>query len=127
MSVNRLTGKLVALLGLALATTGFGLAGSGLAAPATARELLATVGPGQTISLRLADGSAATRIRAGSYVVVVNDRSRGDDFHLIAGINRATGIAFVGTRRWSVRLKKGTYRYLSDAHARTMHATFRVY
>jgi hypothetical protein len=128
MSDNRSSGVLfLASLGLALTAAGLGLAKSGLGAPATATELLATVGPRQTISLRLLDGTAVTRIRAGRYTIVVNDQSRRDDFHLTGSIDLETGIAFVGTRRWSVRLRKGTYRYLSDAHPRTLRASFRVY
>jgi hypothetical protein len=89
-------------------------------------ELLASVGPGRSISLRLGDGTRVARLKAGSYTFVVTDRSRHDNFHLTGRVDRKTGIAFAGTRRWIVELKKGTYRYRSDAHPRTLRGTFSV-
>ncbi len=62
------------------------------------------------------------RVRAllpGVYLLVVSDRSGIDNFHLTGpGINRKTGVAAKVTVRWTVRLKKGTYAYRSDAHVK---------
>jgi hypothetical protein len=42
-----------------------------------------------------------------------------------AEINR-TGLAFVGERRWSVRVRRDvSYRYYCSAHASQMSRTFR--
>jgi hypothetical protein len=90
-------------------------------------DLVAKVGPRATISLRLGDGTRVVRLKAGRYTIGVADRSRHDDFHLRGSVDRKTGIAFVGTTTWTVRLRKGTYRYLSDAHPRTLRGSFQVY
>ena len=45
----------------------------------------------------------------------MNDRSARRNFRLNGpGVKRATGIAFKGTARWTVRLARGTYRFGSD-------------
>jgi hypothetical protein len=88
--------------------------------PPTARRLTATVGPGRVIRL------SARTTRAGRHVITVNDRSRSDNFHLTGpGVNRRTGVAFRGTARWTLTLRRGTYRFRSDATAR-LRGTLRV-
>lgn len=68
------------------------------------------------------------RLKAGTYTIVVNDRSRRDNFHFKGGkVNRKTGVAFVGTRRWTVTLRKGSYRYRSDSHPTTLRRTLKVF
>ena len=93
----------------------------------TASPIVAKVGPGRTIGLQLPNGSVPPRLKAGRYTIVVNDRSRRDNFHLLGAVNRKTGIAFIGKRRWIVLLKKGSYRYRSDAHPRLLSGGFQVY
>jgi Copper binding proteins, plastocyanin/azurin family len=54
-------------------------------------------------------------VRAGRYRVLVNDRSRRANFHLAGrGLNRRTGTRFTGRATWTLRLRRGTYRYGSD-------------
>lgn len=78
--------------------------------PVTARRLVASVGPGRAISISPRSGSP------GGYAVVVRDRTRAAGFHLRGpGVNRATGRTFTGTTTWRVTLKRGTYRFFSDA------------
>ena len=92
-----------------------------------ATRLVATVGPGATISLRTAAGARVRALRAGTYTVLVRDRSRVHNFRLTGrGVRRATGVAFVGTRTWRVTFHPGTYRFLCDPHARAMRGSFRV-
>src|ERR671937_2401202 len=82
-----------------------------------AKKLSGSVGPGARIALRTASGARATSLKAGAYVLTVRDRSKADDFHLRGkGVNVATGVAFTGSKKWKIRLAKGTYRYSSDAH-----------
>jgi plastocyanin len=104
--------------------------GAGTAAPAQAATTLkASVGPGSTITLNTSAGRAVRSLRAGSYVIVVRDRSRRHNFHLLGptnALNRATTVRFVGTQTWRMTLAKGAYRFVCDAHARTMKGTFRV-
>jgi plastocyanin len=91
--------------------------------------LKATVGPGSTITLKNSAGRTVKTLRAGSYVIVVRDRSSRHNFHLIGPtntLNRSTGVRFVGTKTWRLTLTKGAYRFVCDAHSRTMKGTFRV-
>ena len=99
-----------------------------VAAPAwgKATPLAGTVGPGFTISLKKA-GTKVTTLRRGSYTIAVNDRS---DFHNFRvrgpGVNRATGVAFVGRRSFTVTLRPGRYTIVCDPHADSMRGSFRV-
>jgi hypothetical protein len=55
---------------------------------------------------------APTRVEAGRYLLTVADRSTSRGFRLVgAGIDRRTGIAYTGTRSWTLRLRSGTYRF----------------
>jgi plastocyanin len=90
------------------------------------KTLTATVGPGATISLRLA-GRKVTRLKAGRYRILVRDRSRMHNFHLTGpGLNRKTSVGATATATWTVRLRKGTYRYVCDPHKAAMKGSFRV-
>jgi hypothetical protein len=58
---------------------------------------------------------SARSVPAGTYRVLVGDRSAKHNFRLSGrGVNRATGRAFKGSKTWQVRLTKGVYRYGSD-------------
>ena len=61
-------------------------------------------------------GTAVKTLAAGSYVIVVHDRSNKQSAHLAgAGVNRSTGIAFVGTATWKATFTAGKLAYRSDA------------
>jgi plastocyanin len=92
------------------------------------RRLLATVGPGATISLRTASGRRVTRLRAGRYRITVRDRSRMHNFHLLGlGVNKRTTVPFRGTRTWLVTFRKGKqYRFVCDPHRTRMKGSFRA-
>jgi len=94
-------------------------------APAPApTKLLAVVGPGAKISLRAADGSSLSSLAAGSFTIVVSDRSATDGFRLVGpGVSKATGVSFTGTVTWKVKLKQGRYTFRSDKHA-ALHGAF---
>lgn len=100
-----------------------------LAVPAHAAggiTLHATVGPGFTITLT-EGAKKVVKLKAGTYTIVVADKSRIHDFHLKGpGVNKTTTVAGTGTTTWKVRLKKGTYSYLCDPHKSFMHGSFRV-
>lgn len=88
--------------------------------PPPVRRLTATVGPGRSIRV------SARTVRAGRFVVTVNDRTARENFHLTGpGVNRRTGVAFRGQARWSLTLRRGTYRFRSDATA-ALRGTLRV-
>lgn len=80
-----------------------------------------TVGPGFTITL------AKKPTKAGKATFVIADRSNIHNFHLVGpGVKLDTGIAPVGTKRFTVTLKKGIYRFVCDPHPTTMKGSFRV-
>lgn len=91
-------------------------------------KLTLTSGPGFAISLRTSAGRAVTAMRAGTYTVVVRDRSRIHNARLRApGYNRATTRAFVGQQTWKVKLARtGTLRLLCDPHAARMRGSARI-
>ncbi len=110
--------------GAALATAALALGASAQAATPT---LTATVGPGFNITLKTASGAKVTKLKAGTYTITVRDRSNIHNFALKGpGVAKDSGVAFVGTRTWTVRLKAGTYKYVCTPHAMSMVATFRV-
>jgi plastocyanin len=96
--------------------------------PPKARRLQALVGPGFTVSVRTLTGARVTSTARGRVDLVVRDRSRAHNFHLIGpGVNRRTTLAFVGTQTWKLTLQPGLYRFLCDPHARRgMRGSFRV-
>jgi hypothetical protein len=86
-----------------------------------------SVGPGFTIKLER-KGKRVKTLRAITYRFRIKDRSDIHNFRLRGpGVNRAlTSVDFVGTRSVSVKLRKGTYRYVCDPHADDMRGSFRV-
>ena len=98
------------------------------AAGTTATRLTATVGVNTSFAISLKKGTTrVTRLKAGTYAIVVRDRGSVHNFRLRGpGVNKATGVLFVGTRTWTVRLRPGRYTYLCDPHALSMRGTFRV-
>jgi plastocyanin len=97
------------------------------AAPATAAtKLLATVGPGFTITLKKA-GKKVTTLPAGAYTITVQDKSNFHNFSLSGpGIKKSTTVAFVGTKTWNVTLRKGKFAYVCMPHASSMRGSFTV-
>ncbi len=96
--------------------------------PPKVRRLQALVGPGFTVSVRTIAGARVTSTARGRVNLVVRDRSRLHNFHLIGpGVNRKTTLGFVGTQTWQLTLRAGLYRFLCDPHAqRGMRGSFRV-
>lgn len=92
---------------------------TGPAAVTAKTRLLLTAGPAQLITLRTAAGKAVKTMKVGTYRMTVRDRSRLHNAHVRApGFDRKTTLAFVGTRRWKVRLARpGTLRFVCDPHA----------
>jgi plastocyanin len=94
------------------------------AAPAT--KLVATVGPGPTISVTKG-GKKVTSLRPGRYSITVRDRSGFHNFHLTGpGVNRKTTVPEVRTRTWTLTFRRGTHRFVCDPHRLDMKGSFRV-
>lgn len=84
----------------------------------SATPLAAAIGPGVASSIRPRTGLAA-----GSFAIVVNDRSATDGFRLVGpGVSKATGAKFRGKVTWKVRLSAGRYTYGSALHAKLRHS-----
>ena len=103
-----------------------------LAAPALAGQtasppLAGSVGPSFTISLTK-DGKAVKTLKPGSYTITVKDKASQHNFHLSGpGVDKVvTTVPFVGTKKITVTLKKGTYKFVCDPHASSMKGSFKV-
>ena len=106
-------GLAAVLATLALASSSFGAT--------KANTLTGTVGPGFTISM------SKKSVKAGTYAITINDRSSIHDFHLTGpGVNKTTSVSGTGTTKWTVKLKKGTYRFVCDPHSSIMHGVLTV-
>jgi plastocyanin len=102
------------------------LAGSAAAATPSKTTLVASVGPGFTISLTKG-GKRISSLKPGAYVIRVSDKSSFHNFHLRGpGVNKSTPVGFTGSRTFNVRLRKGTYRYQCDPHRGQMKGSVTV-
>lgn len=95
---------------------------AGSATQPAIRRLSGTVGPDMTITM------SKSKTVAGRYKITINDKSALHNFHLIGpnGVNKATGVSFVGTVTWRVHLVAGTWKFQCDVHPLTMHGTLKV-
>ena len=96
--------------------------------PATAarKKLDGSVGPGFDISLTQ-NGQALTTISPGAYTLTVNDQSDAHNFRLTGpGVDVRTDVSTTGTKTFEINLQDGTYDYLCDPHASSMHGSFTV-
>jgi plastocyanin len=99
---------------------------SALAAPKVTGSLVATDGPGFTITVTKG-GKKVTSLPAGTYTIKVQDKSNIHNFHLSGpGVNKKTPVGAVATYTWKLTLKKGTYKYVCDPHATIMKGSFTV-
>jgi hypothetical protein len=78
-------------------------------APTSAPKALTARVGAATLSL------SARRVAPDLYRLSVVDRSRTRNFHLVGpGVNRRTGVTFIGRVTWTLRLARGAYRFGSD-------------
>jgi len=83
-----------------------------LPASAAAPTFKGTVGPGFTIKML-----SKPKV-AGKTTIVVADKSNIHNFHLTGpGVNVKTSVSAIGTKTFTVTLKKGTYKFVCDPHA----------
>jgi hypothetical protein len=92
------------------------------AAVTSKTKLVLTSGPGFTVTLKTSTGKTVKSMKTGTYTVVVRDRSRIHNAHVVApGYNRKTSpLTYTGTQTWKAKLARpGTLRFLCDPHAVT--------
>jgi plastocyanin len=68
-------------------------------------------------------------LKPGQYTITVKDKSSLHNFHMIGSgaAKVVTTVSFVGTKKFTVTLKKGTYTIRCDPHAQKgMKSTFKV-
>jgi plastocyanin len=99
---------------LAVVAVAAAVAGAGNAATP---KLSGVDGPGFTITLK--NGSKPVKtLKAGTYTIVVADKSSAHNFHLFGpGVNKTTSVPFTGTKTWTVKLEAGKYTFQCDVHA----------
>lgn len=89
--------------------------------------LLATVGPGFSITLKRQNGTVVKSLARGTWKIVVDDKSSVHNFHLTgSGVNKLTSVKSVTKVNWTVTLNPGTYKFVCDPHANTMKGQFTV-
>ena len=97
------------------------------AASASTPTLKGAVGPSFNISLKTSAGKSVTKLKAGTYTIIVSDKSPLHNFHLSGpGVSKTTTVAGTGTKTWTVKLKAGRYKFICDPHVAIMHGSFTV-
>jgi len=83
--------------------------------PTAAPTRLVLTVTAKTLALTTPAGKPVTALEAGPAVITVRDRSATRGLRLRgAGVSRTTGVPFVGTLTWNVKLSPGTLVYTSD-------------
>jgi plastocyanin len=91
-------------------------------------KLTGTVGPGFTIVLTQ-NGKKVKALKAGTYTFVITDKSPNHNYNLDGpnGWSKDfTTVPFVGTKTFTVTLKKGKYKYYCQPHESFMFGNFTV-
>jgi hypothetical protein len=123
--------KTIAIAAVAALAVALAVAVPALGAPAKNPKLKATVGPGFTISM------TTKPKKAGTYDIVVSDKSSAHNFHILGPglpvkntktVKVATEVSKVGTFTLAgLKLQAGkTYRFVCDPHASSMKGSFKV-
>jgi hypothetical protein len=97
---------------------------------ATGGTLRGTVGPGYSISIAK-DGRRVRSLPAGTYRLVVSDRSASHNFVIERSHGgdferSVTSVPFTGTRTVTLKLTKGRWEIYCAPHESTMHQDFTV-
>ena len=95
---------------------------------AAAPKLVGTVGPGFTITLKMA-GKKVTTLKAGTYTFAITDKSSDHSYGLDGPHGFAkdfTSVKFEGSKTFTLTLKKGKYKYYCEHHESSMFGYFTV-
>jgi Copper binding proteins, plastocyanin/azurin family len=119
-----------AVVAVAAAVAALAVAAVAPAAQTAVPTLRGSVGPGFTINLTR-NGRKVRGLRAGTYRIVVRDRSSAHNFVLEkehhSGIERElTHVRATGTRTVTMKLTRGTWKYYCEPHRTVMRGFFTV-
>ena len=82
------------------------------------------------ITLTFPNGKLVKTLKAGTYTLIVHDYSKIHNFALGSQTQNkrllTTGVPWVGTRKYTLKLTPGAYAYACSVHFRTMNGTFTV-
>ena len=95
---------------------------------ASTPKLTGTVGPGFTITLAQG-GKKVTKLKAGKYTLVVDDKSSIHSYGLDGPKGFAkdfTKVPFKGRKTFTITLKAGKYKFYCQPHEGTMFGNFTV-
>jgi plastocyanin len=88
-------------------------------------QLVGSVGPGFTISLKDASGANVTHLDVGTYTLLVHDLSDLHNFHLSGpGVNVMTDVIGTGDQTFTINVTDGVYDFQCDAHPLQMKGAF---
>jgi plastocyanin len=119
-------GAVLKRISLVLAAALVALAATVSAPAMSPPKLTAVDGPDFTITLKKGS-KKVSKLKAGTYVLVVQDKSSKHNFHLKGpGVDKKTSVKKVYKVKWTVKLKKGTYKYVCDPHKAIMKGSFKV-
>ena len=119
--------RVAALAITALVVAALLAAADGAAVQAQNLRLSGTVGPGESIVLRDAQGNRVTKLDPGTYDIEVQDLSDEHNLHLHGpGVDRRSPVEGQGTEAWTVTLRDGIYTFECDPHSTTMRGTVTV-
>ncbi len=97
-------------------------------ATASTPKLVGAVGPGFTITMTSA-GKKVKTLPAGTYTLTVTDKASVHNFEMDGprGYEKQfTTVPFKGSKTFTVKLVKGTYKYYCAAHESSMFGNFTV-
>lgn len=113
-------------LAAAVAATAVAVVSGPVTAAPAATRLVATVGPGYTITLTKA-GKKVKLLKAGKYSITVRDRSGIHDFHVVGPVHKVlSSVSGTGTKTVAVTLKRGKYVFYCAPHKSAMKGSFKV-
>ncbi|HXH96289.1 MAG TPA: hypothetical protein VNH40_03680 [Gaiellaceae bacterium] len=119
--------KTLALIAVAAATA-LALAAGAVARPNAKPTLVATVGPGFTLTVKMHNKAVKT-LKAGVYKLVVHDKAAIHAFSLDGPHGYAkdfTTVPFVGTKTFKLKLVAGAYKAYCPPHEPNMFQHFSV-
>src|SRR5262249_48332505 len=121
----RITGMRIALIATVAACLLAAAPSSAVPIRQTDGQLVGSVGPGFTISLKDSSGANVKHPDVGTYTLLVHALSDLHDFHLSGpGVNVTTDVIGTGDQTFTINVTDGVYDFQCDAHPLQMKGAF---